>query len=380
MPAPSTTIWGLEPHSRAKHEILKRYMQAWMPILGQSRFPEISYIDGFAGPGRYSKGEYGSPIIALRAALEQQKRINPTISFLFVERDSDRADMLRAVLDGIPTPPQFSVRIEGGRTFEEVVTEYLDARTGDEQRMPPTFAFIDPFGWSGVPFNLVRRILSYPNCEVLVTFMYEEINRFIGHPDQGKNFDSFFGTEEWRQIIPVSEPRERNRRLHDLYLNQLRDSAGVQYVRSFEMRNDRDVTDYFLFYATNNRLGLEKMKAAMWKVDGSGEFRFSDATNPLQSVFFINEPQFDVLKAQIFDRFQGEETTVAEIEEFVLSDTAFRETHYKGILRQLERNLPPGLVAIDPPTGRGIGTYSDPSLKLRFTSTEPFQQPRLGHL
>ena len=367
MPAPTNTIWDLEPHSRAKHEILKRYMQAWVPILGQSGFEELVYIDGFAGPGRYSEGEDGSPIIVLKTALEQQNRIKPKMSFLFVERDDKRAETLKSILDEIGVPPRFSVLVEGGKTFEEAVTKHLDDRTSEGGRIPPTFAFIDPFGWSGVPFDLVRRILSYPSCEVLVTFMYEEINRFIGHPDQETNFDSFFGTRAWQQITSVSDPRERNRQLHDLYLSQLRDSAGMKYVRSFEMRNDRDVTDYYLFYATNNMLGLKKMKEAMWRVDQSGEFRFSDATNPLQLVLFERKPQFDVLMSQIINRFHGQETTVGEIEEFVVSETAFRETHYKTqILKPLETSKPPRLVAIDSPPTRKLGTYRDPSLKLRF--------------
>jgi hypothetical protein len=46
MAAPRQTIWPLEPHTRAKHEILKRYLQAWMVILSQKRFPEISGIGG----------------------------------------------------------------------------------------------------------------------------------------------------------------------------------------------------------------------------------------------------------------------------------------------------------------------------------------------
>ena len=56
MPAPTSTIWDLEPHSRAKHEILKRYMQAWVLILGQSSFSELVYIDGFAGPWKIFEG------------------------------------------------------------------------------------------------------------------------------------------------------------------------------------------------------------------------------------------------------------------------------------------------------------------------------------
>ena len=367
MPAPSTTIWDLEPHSRAKHEILRRYMQAWVPILGRSEFPELVYIDGFAGPGRYSKGEDGSPIIALNVALEQQAGIKPKMTFLFVELRKDRAEMLNKVLEDIELPQRFSARVAGDTTFEKAVTSFLDNRTRNGRRLPPTFAFVDHFGWSGVPFELVRRILSYPSCEVLVTFMYEEINRFIGLPDQVSNFNSFFGTDRWQGVTSETDPRQRNRQLHDLYITQLRDSANMKYVRSFEMRNDRDVTDYYLFYATNNSLGLRKMKEAMWKVDRSGEFRFSDATNPLQLVLFENEPQFDVLKSQIINRFQGRETTVGEVEEFVVSETAFRETHYKTqILKPLETSQPPRLIAIDPPARRRPGTYSDPSLKLRF--------------
>jgi three-Cys-motif partner protein len=58
----------LEPHTRAKHEILKRYLQAWMVILSQGRFPEILYIDGFAGPGQYEGGEAGSTTSAKYSA------------------------------------------------------------------------------------------------------------------------------------------------------------------------------------------------------------------------------------------------------------------------------------------------------------------------
>lgn len=94
MAAPKTTQWTLEPHTRAKHEILKRYLSAWFPILSQGGFPEVLYVDGFAGPGRYSKGEEGSPIIALKAALEHMATLQSRIRFLFVEEREDRAAAL----------------------------------------------------------------------------------------------------------------------------------------------------------------------------------------------------------------------------------------------------------------------------------------------
>ena len=250
-------------------------------------------------------------------------------------------------------------------TFETGVREHL-LNFYKAKKMPPTFAFIDPFGWTGVPFALVSEILRQPNCEVLINFMFEEINRFIGHPDQEANFDALFGTSEWRQMEGIADQRARKQFLHGLYLRQLRDVAGAKYVRSFEMRNDKDVTDYFLFFATNSAKGIEKMKAAMWKVDQSGEFRFSDATNPLQATLFSPKPDSETLSRAILARFMGTETAVADVEDFVLAETPFNNTHYKRqVLAPLEKAGK--LVALDPPSGRRVGTFAVPQMMLRFT-------------
>ncbi len=91
---PRTTIWELEPHTAAKHEILRRYLQAWAPILSQGNFPHIVFVDGFAGPGRYSHGEEGSPIIAIRAVVEQPRPIKAQVDFHFIELDPRRSEHL----------------------------------------------------------------------------------------------------------------------------------------------------------------------------------------------------------------------------------------------------------------------------------------------
>ena len=370
MAAPKTTIWNIEPHTRAKHEILRRYLQAWTPILSLGGFPEISYIDGLAGPGKYSGGEDGSPIIAIHAVLDQSVQISATVRFFFVEKDLDRAEALKSFVDEIELPDNLKVRVFGGETFEDAYPKILQFYESIARPVPPTFAFIDPFGWTGAPFWIVRHIMENSSCEVFVTFMYEEINRFIGHPDQETNFDSFFGTTEWRSCIEIPDPRSRNRCLHDLYASQLREDAGATFVRSFEMRNERDVTDYYLFYGTKNLKGLTKMKEAMWKVDERGEFSFSDATDPNQLVLIASEPQFDVLERQIVGRFVDQVVTIGEIERFVLAETAFRETHYKTqVLRPMEKASPPLITAVGAPGNRTIGTYADPNLRLLFSAT-----------
>src|SRR5262245_37599366 len=364
--ASTQTVWPLEPHTRAKHEILRRYLEAWSAILSLGGFPTIAYVDGFAGPGVYDNGEDGSPIIALKSALTHQAKIKAELRFLFIEKDKERAARLEECVNAIERPARFKVRIAAGSSFEDGFRKHLlNPYREASKPLPPTFAFIDPFGWTGVPFALVKELLAYDSCEVLFNFMYEEINRFIEHPDQTKNFDELFGTDKWRAVANVAEPRARRAFLHDLYVSQLRGAAGVRYVRSFEMRNKKDVTDYFLFFATNSAKGVKKMKEAMWKVDQSGEFRFSDATNPAQTLLFEPAPDFSALRRAIVERFAHMETTVAEVEDFVLAETPFRETHYKKqVLAELEKVGK--LTAVDPKPGRKAHSYGDPTMKLTF--------------
>jgi len=95
--APKETIWELEPHSLGKHIVLRRYLKAWLPILGTTQ-GKIVFIDGFAGPGEYTNGEQGSPIIALDAFASHQAPITASVAFLFIEADKDRAANLERLV------------------------------------------------------------------------------------------------------------------------------------------------------------------------------------------------------------------------------------------------------------------------------------------
>src|SRR5581483_3638511 len=66
--------WDYTAHASAKHEILKRYLDAWYSILGRSRPPRLLILDGFAGRGRYNEGEPGSPLLIYDAAVRAVRR------------------------------------------------------------------------------------------------------------------------------------------------------------------------------------------------------------------------------------------------------------------------------------------------------------------
>jgi hypothetical protein len=59
---------------------------------------------------------------------------------------------------------------------------------------------------------------------------------------------------------------------------------------------------------------------------------------------------------------------VAAIEDYVLAETLFRETHYKKqVLAELERESSPKFVVVGASPKRRAGTFGDSAMKLRFT-------------
>ena len=352
------TIWEIDPHTQSKHTILRRYWEAWLPIMTKYN-QRVLYIDGFAGPGRYAGGEDGSPLLALVSARDHHARPDSEVVFTFIERDRKRFDHLEQTIEHIkPTlPPNFKVHCIHG-VFDDQMADVLDRLEEKKTSLAPSLVFIDPFGFSHTPFRTVQRIMQNPKCEILVTFMYEEINRFLGHPDHADTYDLLFGTDAWREVVELEDPDERRRMIHDIYRDQLR-AAGIEYVRSFEMLNRGNRTDYFLFFGTHSLRGLEKMKEAMWKVDPAGTFQFSDYTDANRTIkLFPDQPDFEGLKRMLLARFQETDVTIQELNDFVLEETPFLKAHFKTqILKPMEAT--DELTIAQAKAGRRRGTFPD---------------------
>jgi three-Cys-motif partner protein len=330
---PKDTIWPLEPHTAAKHEILRRYLAAWFPIINTGN-NEILYIDGFCGPGRYTGGEEGSPLIALQVARTHRKPLTGKIHFWFIDEDKDRIDFLERELLSVERPSHFHVHTNNGR-FHEVIGSALDALRPDQQLFP-TFAFIDPFGFSGIPYSIVRRLLQQPKCEVFVTFMVDSINRWITAPNdviRKQIVDTF---DSVRPLEIITSPGDRVGNLRALYQSKL--SEDAKYVRYFEMRDTYDRPIYYLFFATNNPLGHVKMKEAMWKVDPQGHFRFSDGTNPDQMILFQDDPTHKIAD-DLTRQFSGKGVVpVARASSYIENETGYLRKQMLAALRLLEKD------------------------------------------
>ncbi len=358
------TLWPLEPQTVGKHKVLKEYLNAWLPIMG-SWAGRILFIDGFAGPGKYTGGDPGSPLIALDALIQHsgKRYIKSKVIFFFIERDHERANHLKTLVgtrqSSLPDGCEVHV-IEG--TFDETMTQVLNHLDEKRTSLAPSFLMIDPFGGSGTPMSIVERVLAHPRSEVYVSFMYEAMNRFKATEEFIPHLDALFGCSEWRDGVQIEDATCRKDFFYGLYEKQLR-HASAEHVIRFELYRE-DKLIYAIFFATKHERGCDRMKQAIWKVAPFGDFQFR-GTRSAQLDLGLVQADFEPLKNALRQEFRSKGwVTIEQVTKFVASDrTDYHTGQHKS--RALAPMEDAGEIEVDPDTRNRRRTYPK-GTRLRF--------------
>lgn len=327
------TVWSRPPHTRAKHDILTRYLGAWFGIFGRSRYHQkVNILDGFAGPGRYDDDEHGSPVLTLNTLLEHRSFADfgdTTFNFIFNEWDEDRFASLKGVLADVkanraswPTTVQV---VERNQNFQTLARELLDSIPTGKQ-LAPTFAFIDPFGYKDVPMSLIRDLVSHPSCELFIYFDFNSVNRFANAGNVDPLFTALFGCDDYKNA-PAADAG-RGQFIHDLYERQLRTECDFAHVCSFEMVTTSGHTGSYLFFCTRDDQAYDKMKESMWKLAPGGGYRFDDrlAGRP---VLFEDEANTGPLQDELAQHFGGQTVVFEDVKRYVIRETPFHSNQIK---------------------------------------------------
>ncbi len=348
--------WACEPHTRAKHALLRAYVDAWVPIIAHAairigRREEIVLIDAFAGPGGYTTGDAGSPLILLNAVLSRSELraawSAQRFRVLLIEQDPTFAAALLARVAALgDLPPNVTVDVRHGR-FEAEIDLELQRRRGGAS--PSTFAFIDPFGYSRSPMDLTRSLRIGQRVDTLTFVPFENVTRFLGRVGQEAAMDNLFGSPEWRDAILMSGA-QRTEFLIALYRRQLTGPGQGRHSLVFGVTT-RDGHDYRLFFSTDHPVGVERMKDAMWKVDPVNGAQFVASPMEGEPVLFSVEPDLGALRRVVVARFAGRSVAVDDLEKFVTLETAFRKQHLRSALKPLSE----AELTVARPTGKTRG-------------------------
>lgn len=320
------TIWPAEPHTLAKHGILKTYLEAWAAILARSpwtKASELLFVDGFAGPGEYAGGEPGSPIVALDAIAQHSVALPKPVRLRFIESDRERwahlqqrlqarAGQIAASANVIVDPPIL------GECDAEIRSMIADRLRGG-QPVGPALFFLDQFGYSQVPMDLIKTVMGHEKCEVFSYMNFLRLNQFL--PDQTKwaGVTAAYGDDRWKPALNMSG-QAREDFLRDAYTAAIETNGRVTHVWPFAMFDSLGRLIHWLIFGTNNLKGLEAMKKAMWKADDTGAYRFSDRDNPGQQRFLTGYDD-EWLAEELARRLKGKTFSEDQLFEYVLTKT-----------------------------------------------------------
>lgn len=353
-----SVLWRLEPATAAKHQLYRRYLDAWWPIMLQPSprdgrlWPRVTYLDAFAGPGRYADGEDGSPVFALgrllgHVAADRMQLSRERVRLLFMERRRDRSEYLRGELERrfgplgeLPAWPAV-YRAEAGAAAEGLLTE-----TGAWGY--PILAIFDSWGNVNVPLSLISRLARNPSSEVIVTFGPNWFSRQENR--QPSQLDAVFGGRQyWEPADRESRPDERWRVWLATYRQALH-RAGFGFQLQFRIV-PKTGQPLYLVYGTGHQKGVQVMKDAMWDVDGNEGMGFQDprtrgAPAPGQQMLFAgaDDPELLELASQ---RLKMGSATLEQLGQWLLAETArWRARDARPAVASLQRD---GLVAVSPP-------------------------------
>lgn len=341
--------WIYTEHARVKHEIQRRYLGAWLAILGSMK--PLLLFDGFAGRGRYKEGEPGSPLVFWDRAVEAVDRGRPErVEIDCVEADTINFNELTTTIAELEHSG-VTIRAHHGEFATEALAKAKALRA--LSWVPPVFWTADPYGFRGVPLEVLKELMSLPRSEVMLTFMVRDMRRFLGEGSHEAPLNELFGGDAWRACLQLAPGEQREQKLLLTYSELVRESVA-RFATPFRVfEDDRAQTLYYLIHLTNEPLGMRKMKEAMVKQSADMTFWPLSRRDPDQIALDVAEAQpYPSLQEYLVTVYLGRSLLFEELlnEDYPLG--VWVETHYRASLGALEKS---GRVDVDR-SGRGNPT------------------------
>lgn len=275
----------LDEHSRAKHDVLRTYVERYLEILcrryGITHF-KITLVDGFAGGGQYEGGEPGSPLILLQAVESaeakindfRQKKMTVDAHYYFIEKRKKTFQTLSRVLQ------QSRYKDEIGKTIflkNGLFEDYVDIIIENVKKRNPrgggrVIFFLDQTGHSQVYPQTIRDIVQkIPHAEFIITISADYLIDFISDKHslfkdkvQDLGLDQYLNVEEISRI--KTEKQVDWRYIIEAKLSVAwQQATGAHYFRPFLIEPEYTHRGYWLLHLSPHPTAHDAMTDIHWE-------------------------------------------------------------------------------------------------------------------
>lgn len=256
------------PHSKAKLDLYKSYLERYLPILGLSEFvTAINIFDIFCGTGIYDDGKEGSPLIAANCIKDYEDKIGARklVRLTVNDFDSEKVVSVKQLLD------QVVLKNCQVQAFNLDATDMLNLVAKQINSLPKTersLVFIDPYGYSKITRESIDNILQSGKSEIILFLPVAHMKRFSDDALSDLDNKSYENLRRFiYDFVPPDSPIITGRKMTVFeYIEELRKSfslRGSYYTASYYI--ERDARNYYsLFFISSHVRGLEKFIEAKW--------------------------------------------------------------------------------------------------------------------
>ena len=362
----------IDPHSKAKLTVLRKYLHAYFDKLNvnpQREDFKLDLVDGFAGGGTFQDGNEtlsGTPLIMLEEVASAQKRLNRNRAkplhfdcrYYFVDVEAAHTEHLRRVL------PERGYQVEGGdivvqnSRFEDVADAIISEIDRRQPRAGRSIFLLDQTGFSQVELALVARIFrELPGAEVILTFAADAlVNHLAETPALIKAVDPLALTESQIHDLIQYRGGAGGRALAQRTLrDHIRTITGATYDTPFFIRPQISRRALWFLHLSRHPTARDVMIQRHWEISntfehyGRGDFGMLgwDALREPESLPLFNFRELDVQQMQaqllnampevLFGLASEQPITIDAMRHTLANRTAARYSDLDKVILQLVR-------------------------------------------
>lgn len=239
-----------------KLKLYTDYLKEWAPVFLSRKEPiwkTVQIFDFFAGQGKDSLNNPGSPLIAIEVIKSFEKLIiNRRLSVIlhFNELEEGKYNSLLECLAGIEG--NFKIKTYR-KDFKSLFNDCYET-----MKESANFLFLDQNGIKEITSELFAKIILLRQTDFLFFISSSYFRRFANTPEFQKHFP--FDPSEIQSI----DYYHVHRKVLSHY-KSLIPSGKTYYLAPFSIKKERNI--YGLIFGTNHTLGIEKFLNVAWKND-----------------------------------------------------------------------------------------------------------------
>lgn len=293
---------------------MRKYLIPWANKLTtfnekSGQYNKLRVFDCFAGRGSYVRAEGtdpedlehlqppselpGSPLIILDRLTDRHGQFEEADCVLIEQNENNFQDLEDEIQETSGIASNVDPQMVQG-SFQDRVLDLVEETGG---RDFPTLFFLDPFGFKSLDYDVICELAKMRGAELLITFMYRDMHRFLESDKHEEALARVFGTEDWKEELEEWDA-EQWEPLAEYYEQRLED-AGFDHTFSFLCTEpETEKTVYYLVFATHHPAGIKTMREVMSRC-GTGRFAYAPRRPEMQAT----QARFDVGDEQDLNEF-----------------------------------------------------------------------------